>query len=70
MTSIKRPRRLVTLKEFLADHPEITDHALHYALRNREKNGLAPYVFKHYATKGLVLDAPGVVSWFNRVVPV
>lgn len=69
VTDIKRPRRLLTIPEFLKRHPEISDHALRYALRNRDANGLAPHVYRHYGTRGLILDAPGVVAWFNRVVP-
>lgn len=62
--------RLVTLNDFLAAHPKITENQLRWALRHRDSNGLKPYVFRRvsYRSLTLLVDPAPVARWFGAVV--
>jgi hypothetical protein len=71
MTGYKRkdPLRLLTIPEFLAEHPKITDHQVRFALRNREANGFEPCVwFQQHGRRRVVLDVERTVAYFTAVV--
>lgn len=62
--------RLATIPDFLKAHPGITENQLRWALRNRDKNGLAPHVYRRESWNPitLLLDPVPVARWFERTV--
>jgi hypothetical protein len=69
MNTRKQPLRLLTIKEFLAEHPTITDHQIRFALRNRDANGFDVCVyFKAHGRRLAMLDVERTVAYFTDVV--
>jgi len=62
--------RLVTIQQFLAAHPTITENQLRWALRHRDTNGLAQFVFRrvNFRPLTLLLDPKPVARWFMVTV--
>ncbi len=62
--------RLLSIREFLAEHPQITDNQIRWALRNRYSNGFDECVYrKAHGRRKCLLDVRRTVAYFTATVP-
>lgn len=62
-------KRLLTLPEFLAAHPQFTASQLRYALRNRATNGLKGAIFKRRTGHAFLFDERATLAWLSDRTP-